>query len=62
MNAGYEARILVAMILLRRKGKISLTMKRNTEIVAIEKRLKKEVAGDFLCTGGEMLFIDNKVS
>ena len=52
--------ILAARIPLRRKGKVSLMTKRNTE--SIEKRLKKETAGDFLHAGEEMLFINSKVS
>ena len=35
-------------ILLRRKGKVSLTPKRNTESIEIEKWLKKEIAGDLV--------------
>ena len=35
--------VLVARILLRRKGKVSLMAKRNTESVEIEKQQKKEV-------------------
>ena len=57
MDSGSEA-----MIVLRRKGVVSLTMKRNTESVEIEKRLKKEIAVDFLRVGKEMLFADSKVS
>ena len=57
-----STRILGARILLRRKGKVSLMTKRNTESVEIEKRLKKGIAGDFLCTDEEMLFVDSKVS
>ena len=33
-----------------------------TESLEIEKRLKKEIAGDFLHAGEEMLFINSKVS
>ena len=54
--------ILGARILLRRKGKVSLTTKRNTESIEIEKRLKKGIAGDFLRAGEEMLFVNSKVS
>ena len=44
------------------EGKVSLTTKRNTESVEIEKRLSEaglEIAGDFLCASEEMLFIDS---
>ena len=54
--------ILAARISLRRKGIVSLMTKRNTESKEIEKRLKKEIAGDFLQAGKEMLFINSKVS
>ena len=39
--------------------KVSLTVKRSIEI---EKWLKKEIAGDFLCAGDEMLFVDSRIS
>ena len=54
--------ILAARTPLRRKGIVSLMTKRNTENKEIEKRLKKEIAGDFLHAGEEMLFINSKVS
>ena len=54
--------ILAARIPLRRKGEVSLMTKRNTESIEIEKWLKKEIAGDFLRAGEEMLFINSKVS
>ena len=52
--------ILAVRVLLRRKDKVSLMTKRNTESVEIEKWLKKAIAGDFLCASGEvMLFVDS---
>ena len=32
------------------------------ESVEREKQLKKEIAGNFLCAGEEMLFVDSKVN
>ena len=54
----------VVRILLRRKGKVSnsLTMKKNTENIEIEKRQKKEMARKFLCPDKKMLFVNSKVS
>ena len=57
-----STRILVARILLRRKGKVSLMSKINTDSKEIEKQLKKEISGDFLQAGKEILFIDSKVN
>ena len=48
-------------ILLRRKGKVSLTPKRNTESIEIEKMAEERDCRRF-SAGKEVLFVDSKVS
>ena len=40
-------------------GKVSLMTKRNAESIEIEKWLKKEISGDFLCAGDDILFVNS---
>ena len=64
LSLTFSTWILAARIPLRRKG-IVIKLKdeeKYTESKEIEKRPKKEIVGDFLHAGEEMLFINSKVS
>ena len=41
--------------------KVSLMTKRNTKSIEIKKWLKKQIAGDFLRAGNDILLVDSKL-
>ena len=65
LSQAFSTWIPAARILLRKKGKVSLTTKRNRERRDIMKQkqkqlMNKEIAEDFLHAGEEILFVDCK--